>query len=114
MPRLLLRREALLAGLSTWAFAAIPRCARDRGRRSREGLRRADGRGQERRALGPQEGLHRFAEIGNKMKAINHLDSLGRPLADALRVQGTAIPTDDDDRRMCRQPGRHGGRCAVG
>jgi hypothetical protein len=77
--------------------------------RRREGLGRANGRPLQHGSLGDQEGFDGFAEILHEMKAIDDLHRVGCPLANAVRIQGTPIPTNHGDRGMLGQPGRE--RC---
>jgi hypothetical protein len=66
----------------------------------------ANGRRLQHRSLGDQEGFDGFAEVVDEMKAIDHLHRVGGPLANAVCIQGTPIPTDHGDRGMLGQPCR--------
>ncbi len=50
-----------------------------------------------------------LAEVVDEMKTIDDLHRVGGSLADAIRIQGAAIATDDGDRRMLHEPGRYAG-----
>ena len=71
----------------------------------RQGLRCAHGGHFEGPPLVPQERFHRFAEVLHEMETINDLHRVGGSLADAIRIQGASIATDNGDRRMLGQPG---------
>jgi hypothetical protein len=53
-----------------------------------------------------QERLHRLAEVVHEMKTIDHLHRVGRPPANTIGVQDTAIATHRRYGRMPGQPGR--------
>jgi hypothetical protein len=75
----------------------------------RQGLSCGHGGRLEGPPLVPQERFYRFAEVIHQMKTIDDLHRVGGSLADAIRIQGAAIATDDGDRRMLGQPGRDTG-----
>jgi hypothetical protein len=62
---------------------------------------------------GDQEGFDGFAEVLHEMKAIDDLHRLRCTLTNAVRIEGTPIPTDHGDRGMLGKPGRDGGSRAV-
>ena len=110
------RPLGLLRLLRVWGSGAVPRyIGRDghRARGRRERLRRAHGGRLERRAVVEQEGFQGLAEVVDEMKAVDDLHRLGCPPANAIRIEVTAITTDDGDRRMLGQPGRDAGGRAV-
>jgi hypothetical protein len=75
-----------------------------RGRRASH--HRAERGSLEHRPVGQQERFQRLAEVLDEVKAIDHLDSLGGSLTNAIRIEVTPITADSLDRRMLRQPGR--------
>jgi hypothetical protein len=57
----------------------------------------------------PQKRFHRFAEVLHQVETMDDLHCAGSPLANAIRRQGSAIATDDGDRRRPGEPGRDTG-----
>jgi hypothetical protein len=55
-----------------------------------------------------EEGFHRFAEVIHEMEAPDDVHRRGGPLANAVRIERTAIPTDGRNRWMPGKPGRDG------
>jgi hypothetical protein len=64
--------------------------------------------------LAVEEGLDRFAEVFDQMKAIHDLDGLRCPTANALGVESTPVPTDHGDGGILREPGSDALRRALG
>jgi hypothetical protein len=97
----------LRRGLGALAPSPVHRYDRDKtiGRGERHCC--ADCGSLECRSTVDQVGFQGLAEVLDEMKPVNHLDSVGPSAADAIRIQVTAIATDDGDRRMLGEPCRH-------
>jgi hypothetical protein len=100
-------------GFGTPAPALIPGCDGHHARGRRERHRRPDRSGLQRRSVIEQEGFQDLTEVLDEVEAVDHLHGRRRPPADAVGVEVAAIPTDDGDRRVLAQPGRHAGSGAV-
>ena len=61
-----------------------------------------------------QEGLDGFPQVFDQMKPIHDLDGVRRAPANAIRIEGTPIPTDDGHGGMLGQPVRDEVRRALG
>jgi hypothetical protein len=68
--------------------------------------RRECRRGLERGPAVEQERLYSLAKVMDQVKAIDHLHRVRGALANAVRIEGTPIPTDHRDRGVLGQPGR--------
>jgi hypothetical protein len=73
----------------------------------RECLRRTHRGGLESRALIMQKGLDRLPQVFDQMKPIHDLGGMRGATANAVRIECTAIPTDDRNRWMLGEPLRH-------
>jgi hypothetical protein len=60
-----------------------------------------------------QEGFQDLTEVVDERKPVDDLHGLRCAPANAIGVEVAAIATDDGDRRMLAQPGRHAGSGAV-
>jgi hypothetical protein len=114
MPLLLRRLAPLLLDVGALVPPAIHGGDGPKAGHLGERLGRMDSGYLERGPLVVEEGLDRFAEVFDQMKAIDHLHGLGGPTVNPLGVEGTPVPTHHADRGMLRQPGGHALRGALG
>ena len=107
VPLLLRCLLPLLPGLGALVSPAIHRRGGHRAGHLRERLRRARRGGLQGGPLVMQEGLDGFPQVFDQMKPIHDLDGLRGATANAVRIEGTPIPTDHGHRRMLGEPVRH-------
>ena len=99
--------SAVVARPGSTGVAAIHRWGGHRASHLREGLRRARRGGLEGGSLVMQQGLDGFSQVFDQMKPIHDLDGMRGTTTNAVRIEGTPIPTDDRHRRMLGEPLRH-------